>query len=140
MQFGRLMLSAVCANFRNAALVHFHNPVCLKPCEIQDFPDPRGLARPPGAQEEIQGPLPLLSKVPLDLLVAVGVLACRRVIQAGRGVGQRPALRLLKPEQDCFHFDVPDNHEGSPWGFGFKGSLSFLTWGADIESVNFLTS
>lgn len=78
--------------------------------------------------------------MPLDLLITVGVFASRRVVQAGSEDNQRPAVLLLKPEQDCFHFDVPDNHEGSPWGFGFKGSLSFLTWGADIESVNFLTS
>ena len=72
--------------------------------ESQYFPDPRGAGR---------DPFPLSSKVPLDLLVTVGVFASRWVLQAGSEVSQRPALLLLKPEQDYFHFHFPNSCSGS---------------------------
>ena len=72
--------------------------------ESQDFLDPRGAGR---------DPLPLSSKVPLDLLVTVAVFASRLVLQAGSEVSQRPALLLLKPEQDYFHFHFPNSCSGS---------------------------
>ena len=77
----------------------------VSPCEPQDFPDPRGLDRSTGLKK-FQNPLLFLSKVPLDLVVTVGMLAGRYVVQEGSEVGQRPALLLLKPEQNCFHFNL----------------------------------
>ena len=61
------------------------------------------MARPPGAQEV---PFPLLSKVLPDLLclwVGTESEQCPGRSEAG----QRPALLLLKPEQDFLHFNFP---------------------------------
>ena len=61
------------------------------------------LARPPGAQEV---PFSFLPKVLLDLLclwVGTESEQCPGRSEAG----QRPALLLLKPEQDFLHFNFP---------------------------------
>ena len=63
------------------------------------------MARPPGAQEV---PFPLLSKVLPDLLclwVGTESEQCPGRSEAG----QRPALLLLKPEQDYLHFNFPNS-------------------------------
>ena len=66
----------------------------------------------PGLQElsKFQDPLPLLSKVLLHLLETTGVFASRHMVQVGSEVSQRPALLLLKPEQDF----LPCNFSNRP--------------------------
>ena len=78
----------------------------VSPCESQDFLDPGGLARPPGPQK-FQDTLPFLSKVLPDLLYLQAGTEFRQC--PGRSeAGQRPALLLLKPEQDFLHFSFPN--------------------------------
>ena len=66
---------------QNAALVFLliFTVLFVSLCKSQDFPDPRELARPPGAQE-ILSPLPLFSKMPPDLLIIIVVLAGWHVV------------------------------------------------------------
>ena len=61
--------------------------------------------------EDFQDPLPLLSKVPPNLLVTIVVLVGRQGVQAvsrqvrSRSEASSPAL---KPEQDCLHLNFPN--------------------------------
>ena len=71
----------------------------------QDFLDPGGLARPPGPPE-FQDALPFLSEVPADLSLQAGPEF--RQWPGRSEAGQRPALLLLKPEQDSLHFSSPN--------------------------------
>ena len=63
-------------------------------CESEDFPDLRELARPPGAQK-ILSPLPLFSKMPPDLLIIIGVLTGRHIVEAGSRKGQKSVRHLF---------------------------------------------
>ena len=87
--------------------LNFYNVVCFTSW-VTRFSETPGSR--PGLQglKEIQDPFPLWSKVPLGFLVTIGVFASRHVVQAGSEVSLRPALLLLKPEQDYFHFNFPN--------------------------------
>ena len=79
----------------------------VSPCESRDFPDPRELARTPGAQEN-PSPMPFLIQSAPYLLVTIGVFASRHIAQARSEVSQRPVLRTLKPEQAFLHCHFPN--------------------------------
>ena len=67
--------------------------------------DPGGLARPSGVQE-FQDPLFFLFSWLTHHLTSC---ACRQAQNPGSvQAGQRPALLLLKPEQDFLHFNFPN--------------------------------
>ena len=77
--------------------------VCALFWEPLDFTEHHvWLARALGAQE-FQNPLPILSVVSLSLLVTIGVLAGWHTVQLGSEVSERPAIPLLKPQQDYVH-------------------------------------
>ena len=85
---------------------NFYNVVCFTSwvTRFSETPERPGLQ----GLKEIQDPFALWSKVPLGFLVTIGVFASRHVVQAGSEVSLRPALLLLKPEQDYFRFNFPN--------------------------------
>ena len=102
----KLISSSVCTQKFSSGFSLTFTMLFVSPCESQDFLDPGGLARLPGPPK-FQDALPFLSKVPPDLLYLQAGPEFRQ--WPGRSeAGQRPALLLLKPEQDSLHFSSPN--------------------------------
>ena len=86
----------------------FYNAVCFYLVSHRILLDPRGLARPPRA-EEFQDLLSYLTCHQTSH--ACGQARNPGGVQEGQKQGQRPDLQLLKPDWDFLHFNFPNRGE-----------------------------